>query len=199
MQRAYIDFPANIPNQIAAGRVSLSTEFRGPNGAMQEVARTFLWKATLQFHNLDNDESGDLDAFLSQLALAGTIFRLPNFGHQQRGTLDGTPVIYGANQTGSTLITKGWTPNAQGVLKPGDFVTLATEQMVQVLSIVNADASGNASFAIAPWIRTAPADGSAINITKPTCVMYIPGRSSGSSTSPPLFSDFTFDCMEVLL
>jgi len=48
-----------------------------------------------------------------------------NIGVQTIGLLGGTPVVNGANQTGSSLITNGWTASTQ-VLNQGDVIQLGT-------------------------------------------------------------------------
>lgn len=89
----------------------------------------------------------------------------PNHLTGQRG---GTPLVNGATQTGSSLITDGWTSAAANRLKKGDAFTLAgvysvnpvTKASTGVLQqfIVTADAasdgSGNATLSIYPAITT---------------------------------------------
>lgn len=42
------------------------------------------------------------------------------------GALGGTPLVNGANQVGSSLITDGWTALVTGVLKQGDVITIGS-------------------------------------------------------------------------
>lgn len=55
----------------------------------------------------------------------GTIGMDQNVNVHTVGPLGGTPLVNGANQTGSTLATKGWTAAAAARLKKGDVFTLA--------------------------------------------------------------------------
>lgn len=197
MQLTYVPFPAQIPNQISWGLVNRNTVFQSPGGDVSQVARTPLWKATLSFRNLDNGESAALRAFLAQLSRPARVFRLTDYGAKPRGSRAGNPVVSGANQTGGALITSGWTANAQGVLLAGDYVQLATGQLLTMDSDVNADASGVATLNLSPDIRTAPADGSPLTLTNPTCVMWMP-QLAIPSTSPPIAADLSFDCVESL-
>lgn len=82
------------------------------------------------------------------------------------GALGGTPAVNGAGQTGSTLVTDGWTASAASRLKKGDVFTIAnvfavnpqsgqsTGQLRQfvVTADVSSDGSGNASIPIYPAI-----------------------------------------------
>lgn len=103
------------------------------------------------------------------------------------GTLGGTPLVNGASQTGSSLVTDGWTAAAANRLKQGDVFTVAgvyavnplTGQSTGVLRnfVVTADTasdgSGNATIPIYPAITTSgatqtvtasPADNAALTI-----------------------------------
>jgi len=103
------------------------------------------------------------------------------------GSVDGTPLVNGASQTGDAIATDGWTPNAEKVLRKGDVITFdgvyavnpanqrSTGQLQQfvVTEDVDADASGEATIKIWPEIiatgaratvTAAPADNAQINI-----------------------------------
>jgi len=103
------------------------------------------------------------------------------------GPLGGTPLVNGASQTGSSLVTNGWTAAAALRLKAGDTFTIAgvfavnpqsrasTGQLRQfvVTADTSSDASGNATIPIFPAITTSgafqtvtasPASGAAITV-----------------------------------
>lgn len=82
------------------------------------------------------------------------------------GSGGGTPVVAGANQTGSEIATSGWTPLAD-VLKIGDVLTFAGLPLVyDVVQNIITDGSGNTGIAINPPIFAggSPANGAAITI-----------------------------------
>lgn len=110
-----------------------------------------------------------------------------NVNTHTSGALGGTPLVNGASQTGSSLITDGWTAAAANRLKAGDVFTIAgvyhvnpqTRSSTGVLQqfVVTADAasdgSGNATISISPSITTSgasqtvsgsPADNAALTI-----------------------------------
>jgi hypothetical protein len=101
------------------------------------------------------------------------------------GTLLTTPLVAGANQTGSSIITNGWAAAIATRLKKGDCITFAGVYMVDPISFqsngvlqqfvvtadVASDGSGNATIPISPSIiltgptqtvTASPADGAAI-------------------------------------
>ena len=85
-------------------------------------------------------------------------FILPE--HPPRGVATGTPVVDGADQTGRTLATSGWTPSTSGILKIGDFLKLETQAKVYMLTADAAsDGSGNALLSIEPALVSVPSDG----------------------------------------
>lgn len=87
------------------------------------------------------------------------------------GPQGGTPLVNGAGQTGSSLVTDGWTAAAAVRLNQGDVFTLAgvnavnprskqdTGQLRQfvVTAQTSSDGSGNATIPISPAITTAGA------------------------------------------
>lgn len=104
------------------------------------------------------------------------------------GAQGGTPLVDGASQTGTSLVTKGWSNSVTGVLKKGDVFTIAgvyavnpvTKQSTGALQqfLVTADANsgastGPATLSISPAITisgtlqtvtASPADGAAITV-----------------------------------
>jgi hypothetical protein len=103
------------------------------------------------------------------------------------GPLGGTPLVNGATQSGSSLVTDGWTAAAASRLKKGDVFTIAgvnavnpqsrqsTGQLRQfvVTADVSSDGSGNLTVAISPAIAATgafqtvdalPADNAAITV-----------------------------------
>lgn len=93
-----------------------------------------------------------------------------NIGTHTIGAYGGTPLVNNASQTGSSLVTDGWTATT-GQLKKGDVFTVAgvyavnpqnyrsTTQLQQfvVTSTVTADGSGNITIPIYPPIVTSGA------------------------------------------
>lgn len=103
------------------------------------------------------------------------------------GPLGGTPLVNGASQTGSSLVTDGWSASAAARLKKGDVFTIANVYAVNrvsgdtqadlqqfvVTADVSSDGSGNATIPIYPAITATgsyktvsavPADNAAITV-----------------------------------
>lgn len=115
------------------------------------------------------------------------IFLDQNIPTQQTGSYAGTPTVNGAGQTGSSLVTAGWTANITNLLNVGDVFTIAGVNAVNPESlsstgslrnfVVTAAASssggGASTLSIYPAITTtgayattdsSPANGAAITV-----------------------------------
>ena len=87
---------------------------------------------------------------------------LPMYGRETiRGTGLGTPVIDGANQTGTTLNLRGFTVSELGVLVAGDLFNIGSD-LYEVQRDVDSSVEGKGEVEIWPSLRSAPADGAAI-------------------------------------
>lgn len=109
-----------------------------------------------------------------------------NIANHTIGAHGGTPLVNGGSQTGSSLVTDGWTASA-AILKKGDIITIDSVNGVNpqsrastnvarqfvVTADVSADGSGNATIPIYPAITTSgafktvdagPADNAAITV-----------------------------------
>jgi hypothetical protein len=115
------------------------------------------------------------------------IYEDQNVQAQTVGAFAGTPVVNGAAQTGSTLVTNGWSNSLAAMLNFGDVFTIAgvfsvnpknrqstgALQNFSITSVAASDGSGNSTLALFPAITTsgayqnvtaAPANGAAISV-----------------------------------
>lgn len=96
------------------------------------------------------------------------LYRSANAPTHQVGPLGGTPLVNGAAQSGTTLITDGWTAAASLRLRKGDVFTIAgvfalnpqsyeTTGILQQFTVtadVSSDGAGNATVPISPAINS---------------------------------------------
>ena len=111
-----------------------------------------------------------LKGFLANIANF-EIYQDQNIQGQTVGAYAGTPVVNTSGQTGSTLITNGWTASITGLLNIGDVFTVSgvfainpqNRQSTQALqnfvvqSTANSDSGGNSTISIYPPITTSGA------------------------------------------
>jgi ribosomal protein S5 len=131
-----------------------------------------------------------LKGFLANIA-SFDIYEDQNIQVQTVGAYAGTGVVLGSNQTGSNLVTNGWTANITALLNIGDVITVgagatgcfavnpknrATTGVVAnfvVTGVVNSDSGGNATIPVYPAITptgayqttvASPVSGAVINV-----------------------------------
>ena len=148
-----------------------------------------------------------------------------NVARQTLGTLTGsTPVVNGANQTGSSLITNGWA-NSTLVLKAGDIISVSSCDAVNPVSFrdtgsfrtfvvtadTTSDGSGNATIPISPDINidttapfqtvvASPANGSAILVYGVAAASFSTISAITSAQALAFHRDaFTFVCVNLEL
>ena len=94
-----------------------------------------------------------------------------------RGVATGTPLVNGAAQTGGSLATDGWTASTTNILRAGDYISFtngdANAELHMVVEDANSNGSGEATLAIEPPIRSAPADNAALTVTSAVCEMAL--------------------------
>ncbi len=100
------------------------------------------------------------------------IYEDQNAQAQTVGNYGGTPVVNGANQSGSSIVTNGWTASITGLLNVGDVITFAGVYSVNpksrqttgelanfvITATANSDSGGNATLQISPAL-TPPVGG----------------------------------------
>jgi hypothetical protein len=173
--------------------------FLARSGAIQKAQFVDLWRMVLTLDLRVTSERAALQAFALKLAAGDHNFTIRDYSYTRRGSGAGTPLINGANQTGSSIATDGWTPSAVGVLLAGDQVQIRN-QLVMVLDDVTANGSGQATLNVRPAVRIAAADNASINTSTPTGIFKLLNSEIGWDTAGGIVrSDFVFDLLEDVL
>jgi hypothetical protein len=192
-------FPAGI--EIRSSRFGLKTNTQLYTSPLSgDTQRAELpgarWFATYTLVPKKRADIAAIQAFLANLAgPAGSFYGYDPNATNPRGAGGGTPLVNGASQTGSSLITDGW-PNSTAVLKAGDYFTVNGEYKM-ITADVTSDGSGNATLSFAPALRSSPADNDPITITNPTCIMRLVDDDQAAwDISEAGFYDVTFNAIE---
>ena len=132
------------------------------------------WDYGIEMARTTGRDGRRLSAFLA--ALGGPrgrfLFRDPTI-RQPGNTL--APQVAGGFQAGSELITAGWPPFATPLFV-GDFFSLGSDSQTrlhQLTADVVSDAAGQATLAFVPRLRSAPADGTPLEIAAPAVVLRL--------------------------
>lgn len=195
-----IPFPAKLPSAQEWGLRSNTQAFGSPlTGSVQTVELPgAAWTVQLTFNNLTREQMRIMAAFLVRLRGQANRFTVYNHSHPTPlGVATGSPKVAGASQTGTTLLTTGWTPATIGILLAGDYIGVGGK-LKMVVADANSDATGNASLLIEPPISPgmAPIDLSDIVVVNPTCTMMLDANTVKWSTQPPLTSSFSIGAVE---
>lgn len=190
-----------VPDSMDINLVSNSKSFESVfnNTTITTTFPGQRWEISLEFNKLDQldttSELFKLQSFLWSLDGMNGRFYCPIFGNRG-GVAKGTPLVNGATQTGTILVTDGWTPNTV-VLRQGQAIQIGTE-----LKIVTADcvssSGGAASIQFVPALRTSPADDDPIITDNPVGVFRLADNDQGQFTvAEGLLSTVSFDIVEV--
>ncbi len=132
--------PGTIPQDLTTytdAGVNLSDSGTPPDMQRSCIVTPRMEAAALGFrNNLFNAQREVSEQYVSgKMGVAvGLKFSMDqNIGRQTIGTLGGTPVVSGANQTGSTLNTSGWTATTS-TLNAGDIIAVVGMDSVNPVS-----------------------------------------------------------------
>lgn len=183
------------PSTMDWDLVSNSVKFTSPfNGASQVVGYPgSRWKASLKFNNLDDWESRKLEVLIAKLDGMVGMIKLHDFGRWGRPPV-GTPVVKGANNTGTQIQSRGWLAKRL-VLQEGDYITVNNELKL-VTGDVWSDASGFATVYFAPMLRNVPPDGAKIETENPFGLFRLSDNTNGVSRQPAFNNSFTLEFEE---
>ena len=160
------------------------------------------WEAEISLPPLKRDEAEQVAAFLIKLNGQYNTFLLGDPANAApRGVGTGTPVVQGGSQTGTSLVTDGWTTSTTGILKAGDWIQLGSgsaTRLHKVLDDVNSDGSGAATLNIWPALRSSPSDNATITVNSPKGIWRLASNEVNYSIDEASVYGITFACVEAL-
>ena len=185
-----ITYPLSLPNTTSYRSARMTARSvvgvtRSPFTGTQQVQKHQgqWWEFEAALVPMARADAEEWIAFMLSLnGQQGTFLLGDPLGSTARGSAGGTPLVKGASQTGSSLITDGWTASQTGILKAGDYFQLGTgssSKLYKVLADANSDGSGIATFDIFPGINTAVADDSALDVTAAKGVFRLASNEMG--------------------
>ena len=164
--------PGTVPSSFAS---LAAVGQRMDEGAVPQDGRVLILNPAA-YWGLANGLVGLYVKSVAEPALKGYLANVANFEiyedqniqSQTVGAYSGTPVVNGAGQTGSTLVTNGWGTGITGLLTVGDVFTIAgvfainpqnrqstgALQNFVVTAAANSDSGGNSTISIYPAITT---------------------------------------------
>jgi len=172
-----IAYPLTMPATpgFVASRFGLSSNVAVFESSLTRAVQTLerpgaLWLAEYTLPPMRRASAAVWVALLVALrGRRGTVKGFDPDAKTPRGVATGTPLVNGASQTGNALITDGWTVSVTGIVKAGDFLSLAApaQRLYMVVEDANSNASGQATLSIEPALREAPTDNAVLTLTNP--------------------------------
>ena len=175
-------------------RVSLSHNLRRSvrtNGAQR-------WVITADWVGLTRAQFAPIQAFIlaqrgqwDTFTAALPVHKLP------QGIATGTPLVRGANQQGRSLATRGWTANLAGVMKAGDFLGIAGQTKVYMVTAdANSDSTGSATLVIEPALLAIPSDNVNLAVRNVPFTLALGGDTLESAVAPGGIYNFSLQLVE---
>lgn len=190
--------PGTVPNSFSS---LAAVGQRMDEGAVPQDGRTLIlnpaayWSLTSAFIGLFVKSVAEpaLKGFLANIANF-EIYLDQNIQSQTVGAYAGTPVVNGAGQTGSALVTNGWTASISGLLNQGDVFTIqgvfavnpknfqSTGALMNfvVTAAAASDSGGNSTVQFSPAIVTSGAYQNVTNSPANLASITVKGAASTS-------------------
>ena len=187
-------------NSLSIGSVQpsfISRSISGRRQARQTHGQYF--KMTATFPPMTRAQFAPIHAFvLKQRGQYESFQVIPPVVGVGLGSPAGTPLVNGADQTGRTIVTDGWS-NSIVIFKAGDYLKFANHDKVYTVTAdVSSNGSGAATIAIEPALITSPATDSAITYTSVPFTVALTSRVQEFSTGTNGLFEFEIDLEEVL-
>ena len=204
-----ITYPVSFPASIGLANLTIrartvvgisASPFTGQQQVYKHQGQW--WEAEVSLPPMKRADAEQVVAFLLKMNGQYATFLLGDKpATSTRGIGTGTPLVNGASQTGSELVTDGWTTSTTGILKAGDWIQLgsgSTTRLYKVLDDVNSDGSGNATINIFPDLRSSPADDAAITVSNTQGLWRLASNETQYSIDQMSVYGITFACVEAL-
>lgn len=186
-----------------ASKFGLETKTRQFESVSGYVQRQQLggarWRATYTLPMMTRAQAAAWQSFFLQLrGSVNTFWGFDPDAVVARGVATGSPLVNGADQTGYSLVTDGWTSSTTNILMAGDYFVVNNE-LKMITQNVNSDSGGNATLSFAPSLIASPANNAPISLSNPVCMMVLADDSQAQWESDYMgvFSEKTFAAFEV--
>lgn len=206
-----ISYPLSMPTvarpkNISLRAVSVVAMSQSPFTLRQQILQHQgqRWEADITLPPMRRTNAEQFVAFLLSLGGRFGTFLLSPFPCTARGsasTAPGTPLVNGANQTGSQLNFDGAPSSAVGYLKAGDFIQLgsgASATLHKVLVDANSSVGGAVTVDIWPSIRNAPADNSPVIVSSPAGLFRLATNETQWSIDEVATYGISFSAVEAI-
>ena len=159
------------------------------------------WKMTATFPPMTRAQFAPIYAFVvKQRGRYESFTIVPAVISTGQGSPAGTPLMRGADQTGRTLATDGWTGGV-AIFKAGDFLKIAGNDKVYMVTAdvtSNASSSADTPITIEPALVASPADDAEITHSSVSFTVALTSGIQEFSTGTSGLFSYELDFEEVL-
>lgn len=182
------------PQTVEWTATSITTANTNPFTGSQQVIdwQTSYLEATIQMPPMPDALARQWVAFLLETRQSNVFLFGDPLASLPLGTGAGTPVVSGANQTGYTLSTSGW--SGANALLPGDWLQIGN-RLYRNLDTVS---TSTATLNIWPQLRESPADGTPIITTNTQGLFRLASNQSKWSQTEMRVYGLTFLIREAI-
>lgn len=159
-----------------------------------------LWRFDCTLRKMTKKDAAKWIAFFLKLrGSSGTFNAYDPDWQAPLGKGGGTPLVNGSGQTGTSLVVDGCTANVTGWLLAGDYFSTSS-QLCRLTQDANTNGSGQTTLVFESYLRTAPADNSAITITRPAVTMKLvdDNQLSWPTDYNGIYQEKTFSAYEAI-
>lgn len=190
-------FPAVTPNEVTITLVSNAKIFPSPfTGAIQTIDRGGeRLLLTLSYRNLITSKKALLLGWLARMNGQQHRVTLPFHAVDNQGAFGGTPLVDGANQSGTSIDIKGCSNNITDWIVAGDVFSFNGEMKICSAN-ASSDGSGLITVSCYPRIRVSPADNDPVETTTPAGTFLLAEPRQGISLKPGVFGDMNTQLIE---
>lgn len=158
------------------------------------------WLASVTLPPMKRDRAEPWISFLMSLKGRQGYFLLndPNALAPQ-GSVTGTVSVFGASQSGASLVVDGISANLVNAFKAGDYIQLgssASTRLHKVLTNATANSSGIATLDIWPNLRSSPGDNDVVTYASASGLFRLANNVTSWNINEISSYGVTFDCVE---
>ena len=203
-----ITYPLSAPTGVGGpAQIMLSAENVVSTGAspFNFAEQTYVhpgqrWLASVTLPPMKRERAEPWISFLMSLKGRQGYFLLndPNALAPQ-GSVTGTVRVFGASQSGASLVVDGISANLVNAFKAGDYIQLgsgASARLHKVLTNATADGLGSASLDIWPDLRSSPADNAVVTYASASGLFRLSNNVTSWNINEISSYGVTFDCVE---
>jgi hypothetical protein len=204
-----ISFPRDLPTVTGIANITLravnqTAMTMSPFTYKQQIHNHVgqRWEAEVQLPPMKYENAEEWIAWLLSLnGRAGTFLMGDPNRATARGALGGTPLVNGADQTGSSISIDGCSTSVTGWMKAGDYIQLgsaSTATLHKVLQDADTNSSGEVTLDIWPNIITAPANNAAVVTSNTVGRWRLNSGEQDWSVNNAAIYGVTFACVQVV-